>query len=60
MANGKFMISVEIDDWIGSPIHQYKFNMNDHKERAVFAEQANNALRNGQVVTTWACEPSEE
>ena len=46
------MIRVWVDDWDGNLIREYTFNMNDGNERAVFAEQANNALRNKQIVTT--------
>ena len=45
-------IHVFVDDWSHNPIVAYVFDYNDPRQRAVFAEQAANALAANQIVTT--------
>lgn len=45
-------VLVQIEKWDGTLIHDYTIDWNDPKQRAVFAEQANNAIRNHQIVIT--------
>lgn len=45
-------VQVIIEDWFCEPICEYTVDWNNPKHRLVFAEQANNAIRAGQFVTT--------
>lgn len=46
------IIVVNIESWEGRFLHSYTFDYSDPKQRAVFAEQAGNALTANQQVYT--------
>ena len=47
-----YSVHVCIFDEHGNLLHSYKLNWNDPEQRTVFAIQANEAVRNNQIVTT--------